>query len=83
MIVKKVTKLWKGRFVSVRDYEIEKGITEGGMCIKHNGEEMELTPDELVALRPTGPYLQSKFSGQYRLADIEWKPSNKQDGLFE
>jgi hypothetical protein len=83
MIVKKVKKLWKGRFVSVRDYEIEMGITEGGMCIKHNGEQMELTPDELVALRPTGPYLQSKFSGQYRLADIEWKPSNSQEGLFE
>ena len=82
MIVKKVTKLWQGRFVSVRDYEIEKAIAEGGMCIKHNDEQMELTPDELAALRPTGKYLQSKFSGQYRLADIEWKPNNNQKGLF-
>tara|TARA_R110000868_G_scaffold16175_2_gene73140 strand:- start:193 stop:420 length:228 start_codon:yes stop_codon:yes gene_type:complete len=71
---KKVTKLWKGQFVSVRDYELTKAIAKGGLDIEHNGKIMHLTPEQLKDIKPTGEYHESKFSGQYRLADIRWKP---------
>ena len=71
---KKVTKLWKGQFVSVRDYELTKAIEKGGLEIEHNGKVMRLTPEQLRDIKPTGEYHESKFSGKYRLADIRWKP---------
>ncbi len=74
MKIKKVNKLWKGRFVSCRDYEIRDAIKKGGLQIKHNEQVMELSVDELKTLKPTGQMHQSKFSGQYQLVDITWKP---------
>lgn len=74
MKTKKVKKLWKGRFVSVRDYEIAKAITAGGMRIEFNNEVMQLSVDELKSLKPNGQSHQSKFKGAYQLVDITWKP---------
>ncbi len=74
MKTKKVKKLWRGRFVSVRDYEIDAAIKKGGLRLTHDGQTMELTVDELKHLRPSGQIHQSKFKGQYRLVDISWNP---------
>lgn len=69
-----VTKLWQGQYVSVKDYQVTKAIQQGGLQIEHNGKFMDLTPDELKKLKPTGRSIVSKFKGRYRLVDIEFKP---------
>ena len=74
MVIKTVKKLWQGKYVSVRDYEVEKAIKKGGMRIKHGKDLMQLTVAELQQLKPTGPTMQSKFQGSYRLMDITFKP---------
>ncbi len=75
MISKVVKKLWKGNYVSVRDYEVIDAINRGGMCIIHNGDIMKLTPDQLKDLEPQEDVFKSQFnSGTYRLVDIVWKP---------
>ena len=74
MKTKKVTKLWKGKFVSIRDYEIKSAIKRGGLRLFHNDDIMELSIEELSALKPSGAMHQSKFGGKYQLVDITWKP---------
>ena len=74
MKTKQVNKLWKGRFVSVRDYEVQAAIKKGGLRLFHNEQIMELSVDELKTLKPTGQNHQSKFGGSYQLIDITWKP---------
>jgi hypothetical protein len=71
---KKVTKLWQGKFVSVRDYEVKAAIKKGGLEIVHNGQLMQLKPDELLHLQPSSKVFQSRFKGSYRLIDILFKP---------
>ncbi|MEK9767801.1 MAG: hypothetical protein VW683_02670 [Betaproteobacteria bacterium] len=75
MKTKKVTKLWKGRFVSVRDYEVASAIKSGGMEIKHYDQTMFLSPDDLRKIEPTGPKVKSKTGGKdYYLMDILFTP---------
>ena len=74
MVIKTVKKLWQGKYVSVRDYEVAKAIKKGGMRIKHGKDMMQLSVDELASLKPTGRPMQSKFSGTYQLVDITFKP---------
>ena len=74
MKTKQVSKLWKGRFVSVRDSEVQAAIKKGGFRLFHNEQIMELSVEELKALKPTGQNHQSKFGGSYQLIDITWKP---------
>jgi len=74
MVIKTVKKLWQGKFVSVRDYEVEKAIKKGGMRIHHGKDLMQLTVGELQQLEPTGNPIQSKFGGTYQLVDITFKP---------
>jgi len=74
MMQKKVTKLWLGKFVSVRDYEVSKAIQKGGLVIQHNNEQMVLKPNELSSLKPNPKPIQSKFKGTYKLVDITFKP---------
>ena len=71
---KKVTKLWQGKFVSVRDYEVKAAIKKGGLEIVHNGQFMQLKQDELLHLQPSSKVFQSRFKGSYRLIDILFKP---------
>jgi len=71
---KKVKKLWQGKFVSVRDYEVKAAIKKGGLEIVHNGQFMQLKPDELLHLQPSSKVFQSRFKGSYRLIDILFKP---------
>lgn len=74
MVIKTVKKLWQGKYVSVRDYEVAKAIKKGGMRIKHGKDMMQLSVQELASLKPTGQPMQSKFGGTYQLVDITFKP---------
>ena len=75
MITKVVKKLWKGEYVSVRDYEVSNAINNGGMCIIHNEETMKLTPTQLKDLEPQGESFKSQFNNnKYKLVDIFWEP---------
>ena len=42
MLVKKVNKLWQGKYTSVRDYEVTNAIKKGGLVILHNEQQMIL-----------------------------------------
>ena len=57
---KKVTKLWQGKYVSVRDYEVKDAIKKGGLRIMHDNQVMDVMPDELKLLTPTSKVFQSK-----------------------
>ena len=82
MIAKTVSNLWQYKFVSVRDYEVQKAIRDGGMILTHNGDKMTLTVDELKTLRPSPQLIKSKFKGVYRLVDIPFKKETLQKELF-
>jgi hypothetical protein len=71
---KKVTKLWQGKYVSVRDYEVVDAIKKGGLRITHNDDVMDLNPEELKSLQPSSKSFQSRFKGTYKLIDITFKP---------
>lgn len=73
MKIKYVDKLWKGKFVSIRDYELEEAIYEEGLEVHHNGDYRVFTPDELEKFEPTGKTFASKTGGKsYRLVDLPW-----------
>ena len=74
MKTKHVSKLWQGRYVSVRDYEVKQAINNGGLEINHDGHVMQIFPEELTKLTPSSKVIQSKFKGTYRLVDILFKP---------
>tara|TARA_R100001440_G_scaffold64218_1_gene84612 strand:+ start:415 stop:672 length:258 start_codon:yes stop_codon:yes gene_type:complete len=85
MINKTVTKLWQGKYTSVRDYEIAKAIRKGGLIIYYKDKHMTISVDELKKLKVTGKAIQSKYKGSYKLVDILFKPEAddlKQSGLF-
>ena len=84
MIKKIVTKLWQGKFVSVRDYEVKAAIKSGGMEITYQDEKMYLSPQVLQALQPTGKKMKSKIGGKdYYLMDILFKPSAEDPRQFK
>tara|TARA_R100001086_G_scaffold197247_1_gene113777 strand:+ start:826 stop:1086 length:261 start_codon:yes stop_codon:yes gene_type:complete len=73
-----VTKLYQGKFVSVRDYEVASAIKSGGMEITYQDQKMYLPPHVLQALQPTGKKMKSKIGGKdYYLMDILFKPSKE------
>lgn len=75
MVTKKVTKLWKGEYLSVRDYEVQPAIKAGGLRLIYQGEEMILHTEDLQQLKPTSKLFKSKTGGKdYRLIDIKWNP---------
>ena len=74
MIKKLVTKLWQGKYVSVRDYDLKRAIQKGGLQIEHDGKYMTLSVEECCRLKPHGKHIQSKYKGRYHLVDIEYKP---------
>ena len=71
----RVKKLWQGKYVSVKDYEIKEAISKGGMHISHDGKFMSLSVDQLSQLKPNSKVFQSKFKGSYQLVDIPWEPA--------
>ena len=74
MYTRVVTKLWLGKYVSIRDYEVAKAIKQGGLIIKHEDEKMILKPDELSVLKPSPKSIKSKFKGTYKLVNITFTP---------
>ena len=77
MLKKLVTKLWQGKYVSVRDYDLKRAIEKGGLQIEHEGKFMILTVEQCCHLKPKGRYIQSKFKGKYQLVDVEFKPTTE------
>jgi len=70
------TKLWKGQYISVRDYEVDKAIRSGGLSLNSEGKQMTLSPEKLKQLSPNEDVQKSKFGKDYRLVDIKWSPDN-------
>jgi hypothetical protein len=79
MKVKKVTKIWKGRFVSVRCYEIDAAIKKNGLEIIYQDQSMSLSIDQLKTLQNTQyQTVKGRISGKdYKLFDVVWKPLAK------
>ena len=50
---KQVKKLWLGKFVSVRDYELKDAIREGGLIIEHDGEQMRMSVEDVKQITPS------------------------------
>lgn len=76
MIKLNKTKLWKGQYISVRDYEVNKAIRAGGLLLTYDGNKMTIMPDQLKQLNPNEDIQKSKFGNDYRLIDIKWSPDN-------
>ena len=75
MLKKVVNKLWLGKFVSIRDYELDNARRQGGLEIIHDGRIMRLSLEQLENIKPSGAWHKSKFGGgDYQLADITFKP---------
>lgn len=79
MVIRKVKKLWQGKYVSVRDTDLHKAVEKGGLKIVHAGDSMIFTPEDcLVVLKnnrkKAAKVYQSKFKGTYSLVDLLWKP---------
>ena len=86
MLKKTVTKLWQGKFCSVRDYEVAKAIKKEGMLLQYKDKQMYINQDKLKNLKPTGKIIQSNYKGTYQLVDILFvadKNNVNQSQLFE
>ena len=87
MYTRVVTKLWLGKYVSIRDYEVTKAISKGGLIIEHDNKKMFLDVDELKSLKPNPKPIQSKFKGTYKLVNITFAPlptdPNQGDFLYD
>jgi hypothetical protein len=81
MIKKTVTKLWQGKYCSIRDYELTKAIKKGGLILHYKDKHMNISIDELKRLKPTGKLIQSNYKGSYQLVDILFKPDV--DNLYQ
>ena len=91
MLEKVVTKLWQGRLVSVRDYEVERAIARGGLIVHYDKKAMLVSRNQLQGLIENlpaeTPIHKSKTGGKnYRLIDIPWKrkepDTTNQEELF-
>lgn len=70
-----VKKLWKGKYVSLRDNWIQFGIDKGGLEVRHNGQAMFLDPIELKKGKYSGSYKSKYGKGSYKLYDFIFSPS--------
>jgi len=85
VVRKKVTKLYHGYLVSIRDYELKKAYDMGGMIIIHNKEIMFLNRKDLKEKAEFEDKIQkSKFGKPYRLVNFRWKPNqdSRQKEMF-
>ena len=72
-------KLWKGQYISVRDYEVDKAIRAGGLLLTYDGNKMTIMPNKLKQLDPNEDIQKSKFGKDYQLVDIKWSPDNESE----
>lgn len=81
MLTKKVKKLWQGKYLSVRDYELDFAIKQGGLIIEHNNESMTIDLDNCKKIAIHGTKSQkfkSKTGGKdYHLIDITFKADDE------
>jgi hypothetical protein len=78
--LRKVTKLWKGTHISLRDYEIQKAIDNNyAIHAVHKGDVMILTPSALkqIDLTVGTPQKSMYTQGTYRLIDVRWRPNDR------
>lgn len=77
MVTKKVTKLWKGEYLSIRTYEVQPAIKAGGLRLIYQDKEMFLDTMQLQNLRPSSKVFKSKTGGKdYQLIDIKFVPQD-------
>jgi hypothetical protein len=77
-----IKKLWKGMYISLRDYEIQQAIDNNySIQAIHKGEVMMLTPSRLKDIDLTiGTPQKSVYDGKsYRLIDVRWNPYDRSD----
>ena len=77
-----IKKLWKGMYISLRDYEIQQAIDKNyTIQAIHKGEVMMLTPSRLKDIDLTiGKPQKSVYDGKsYRLIDVRWNPYDRSD----
>ena len=78
MIKIEVKKMWQGKYVSIREPQLNKAIRNGGLVIEYDNKHMVLNTNELKSLMPNIRIFKSKFGNKpYKLVDIIWKPSDK------
>jgi hypothetical protein len=71
-----VKKIWAGKYASIREPQLKKAISSGGLIIKFDNKHMILNKNELMNLKSNTREFKSKFGNKpYRLIDIVWKPS--------
>ena len=75
---KTVKKLYQGRLVDLRDFDVQKCIEDGeNMKVRYDGDIMTLSPVELKAKRKNVSSIKfkSKTGGaDYHLYSYEWTP---------
>ncbi len=77
-----VNKLWKGMYISLRDYEIQQAIDKNyTIQAIHKGQVMMLTPSRLKDIDLTiGTPQKSMYNDKsYRLIDVRWNPYDRSD----
>lgn len=75
-----IKKLWQGRLISLRDYEIQEAINKNyTIQAIHKNQSMMLTPTKLKDLDLTvGKLHKSMYDTKpYRLIDVRWNPSDR------
>ena len=83
----KVKTLWRGTTVSVNQFEVDKGIKNGGLEITHQNQTMFISSDdlEMKLAFARGPFRDKwKKDKVYYLVDFKWEPNNnhKQNKLL-
>jgi len=72
MKTRKIKRLFCG-LASLRDYEVEKFIKEGGVKLVLGTESMVLTPEDLQKGTLSNQIFKSRFnSTRYTLIDFKW-----------
>ena len=77
--------MWHGKYVSVSEEEFEDAKRMGGLEITHDGDVMQILPEELSRLTPNPTIYKCKYKKgrTYRLVDIVFKPEDtRQAELF-
>lgn len=77
----KVKTIWKGTTVAVNEFEIKKGIFNGGLRIVHGEEHMDISQEELLSINMDikGRVFKDKWNPNktYRLIDFKWQPDKQ------
>ncbi len=83
MLTKKVTKLWKGEYLSIRTYEHQAAIKADGLKLIYGDKTMTLSRQQLENLKPSSKIFKSKTGGRdYQLIDIKFAPNDPRQDLL-